>query len=79
MSEDKITRTSTIDFKVHLNQERMPLQIDWDATDSPLEGRKDCKAILLSIWDGEAKQALRIDLWTKEMQVDEMQHFVFQT
>ena len=30
-------------------------------------------------WDGAEKTALRIDLWTKEMMVDEMTDFFYQT
>jgi len=78
-SETTISRTSEVSIKVHLNEHNLPLEMDWDATDSPIEGRKNCKAMLLSMWDGEAKNALRIDLWTKEMRVDEMEHFFFQT
>ena len=71
--------TSTLDFRIHLDEQNIPETIDWDATQSPVSGRKDCKAMLVSLWDGEAKQALRIDLWTKEMEVGEMNHFFFQT
>ena len=31
------------------------------------------------LWDGTEKTALRIDLWTKKMMVDEMNDFFFQT
>lgn len=75
----KIKRTTSIDIKVHLDEQSLPIGMDWDATDSPIKARKDCKAILLSMWDGEAKNALKIDLWTKEMEVNEMNHFFFQT
>mgnify|MGYP003503195955 FL=1 len=34
---------------------------------------------MLSFWDGAEKTALRIDLWTKDMMVDEMADFFFQT
>jgi gliding motility-associated protein GldC len=35
--------------------------------------------MMLSLWDGEDKSAMRIDLWTKEMMVDEMADFYYQT
>jgi gliding motility-associated protein GldC len=35
--------------------------------------------MMLSFWDGEEKTALRIDLWTKDMMVDEMADFFYQT
>ncbi len=34
---------------------------------------------MLAFWDGADKTALRIDLWTKEMMVDEMADFFYQT
>ena len=37
------------------------------------------KAILLSFWDSKKKETLKMDLWTKEMPVDEMKSFVLQT
>lgn len=34
---------------------------------------------MLAFWDGSEKTALRIDLWTKDMMMDEMADFYFQT
>jgi gliding motility-associated protein GldC len=34
---------------------------------------------MISVWDGNEKVAKRVDLWTKEMMVDEMKYFHFQT
>ena len=34
---------------------------------------------MLAFWDGADKSALRIDLWTKEMMIDEMGDFYYQT
>jgi gliding motility-associated protein GldC len=35
--------------------------------------------VLLSVWDHQAQEALRIDLWTKDMPLDEMNVFFHQT
>ena len=40
---------------------------------------EEAKALLLSIWDSNAQETLRIDLWTKDMPVDEMKKFFHQT
>ena len=53
--------------------------MDWSATGSNAEDPKPAKGMLLSLWDGTEKTALRIDLWTKKMMVDEMNDFFFQT
>lgn len=80
MSEEKkIVKTSEINFKVHLAEDKIPETIEWSATDSPIENAQDAKAIALAIWDGNRKESFRIDLWTRTMSIEEMNHFFFQT
>jgi gliding motility-associated protein GldC len=40
--------------------------------------KQKAKALCLAFWDGADKSALRIDLWTKDMMVDEMGDFFYQ-
>jgi gliding motility-associated protein GldC len=68
-----------ININVHLDNEHMPEHIEWNASDSAEANPQQAKAVLLSLWDGSEKTALRIDLWTKKMMVDEMNDFFFQT
>jgi gliding motility-associated protein GldC len=35
--------------------------------------------MLLAIWDGKNQETLRMDLWVKEMPVDQMKMFFHQT
>ena len=70
---------STITIDVTLDQSRMPEEIEWSATESSMNEARKAKAMILSFWDGEDKSALRIDLWTRKMMVDEMADFFFQT
>jgi gliding motility-associated protein GldC len=72
-------KTSTITIDVHLNENKVPEAITWNASDSTIEQSQRAKAMMLSFWDGAEKTALRIDLWTKEMMVDEMADFFYQT
>jgi gliding motility-associated protein GldC len=53
--------------------------IRWQADDAPETGEQVAKAMVLALWDAEARNALRIDLWTKEMTVQDMNDFFFQT
>ncbi len=62
-----------------LDEQKMPESIGWNATETSSEDLRKVKAMFLSFWDGDDKAALRIDLWTKEMMVDEMADFFFQT
>ena len=70
---------STITIDVTLDQNRVPENISWNATESSADAARKAKAMMLSFWDGADKTALRVDLWTKEMMVDEMADFFYQT
>lgn len=69
---------STITIDVHLDKNKIPEQIIWNASDSSAEPAQKAKAMFLSFWDGADKTAMRIDLWTKDMMVDEMGDFFYQ-
>ena len=71
--------TSSINIDVTLDKDRIPEDIRWNATDSRTENARKAKAMMLAFWDGADKTALRIDLWTKDMMVDEMADFFYQT
>jgi len=68
-----------ITLKVGLDQQGMPEEIQWKATGSGMENVNHSKAFLLSIWDKKDQTSLRIDLWTKDMLVDEMKQFFYET
>ena len=40
--------------------------------------KQETKATMISVWDDKKMEALRIDLWTKEMPVDQMKMFLHQ-
>ena len=70
---------STITIDVELDENRVPDNIQWQATESTASHPQQAKAFMLSLWDGADKAALRIDLWTQKMMVDEMADFYYQT
>lgn len=70
---------SNIKIDVVLGEDKIPEAITWSASASTADEEQKAKAIMLSFWDGSEKAALRIDLWTKEMMVDEMADFYYQT
>ena|ERR1700738_5032031 len=72
-------RQSSINIEVLLDADRVPEQISWNATDTTAESARKAKAMMLAFWDGADKTAMRIDLWTKDMMVDEMADFFYQT
>lgn len=73
---DKIT--SEIKFLVELDENRVPEKLMWTAQDGGVDA-EEAKALMLSIWDSKTQETLRIDLWTKDMPVDEMKQFFHQT
>lgn len=70
---------STITLDVQLSADKMPESITWSATQSDANKPQDARAMLLGLWDAQEKSALRIDIWTTKMMMDEMNDFFFQT
>lgn len=68
-------KASEINFKVELDQNNIPEKIWWDATEKPEPGFSETKSISISLWDHVQKNTMRIDLWSKEMPVEEMRRF----
>ncbi len=76
--EDKIVKTSEISIKVGLNENNLPIGMKWTAEDGNMNDAP-AKAMLLSLWDPKEMSAMKIDLWTKDMSVEEMKQFFHQT
>ena len=72
-------KKSDIRLTVHLDQTNTPEAIHWEADDAPEPGEQAAQAMLLALWDADSRTAMRIDLWTKDMSVDDMNDFFFQT
>jgi gliding motility-associated protein GldC len=73
------SKTSDIIISVSLNEEKHPVAIQWHAEDSGTEGLRNSKAVMLSLFDQKEQTTMRIDLWTMEMMVEEMQLFFYET
>ena len=70
--------TSKIELNVELDENRIPEKLHWTAQDGGITN-EEAKAMMLAVWDAKAQETLRIDLWTKDMPVDEMKVFFHQT
>ncbi|MHA8049800.1 gliding motility protein GldC [Aquirufa sp. ROCK-SH2] len=68
-------KQSEINFKITLDDQNIPEQISWSATDNPNEGIEETKAILVATWDPYHKGTLTLPLWTKDMEVLDMKRF----
>ena len=71
-------RTSEIKLAVRMNNEGIQ-GIEWEADEAPEPGKQQAKAMILALWDPKTRNSLRIDLWTQDMSVDDMNDFFFQT
>ena len=69
MSENIIT------IKVSTDENHVPTDIIWSAEGGDIKSRQ-AKAMSLSMWDEKDRTSMNMDLWTKDMSVDEMKRFI---
>jgi len=70
---------SIIKVEVELDESKQPKRIDWTANSPDGDQTRESKAMLLSFFDKETLETFKIDLWTTNMQVAEMDRFMFHT
>lgn len=70
--------TSEIKVVIELDENRVPDKLIWSASDGGVEA-EEAKAFMLSVWNSKEKSTKCIELWTKDMPVDEMKIFFHQT
>ena len=68
-------KKSEINFTIDLDKDNIPEKIQWKASDSEQKENLDTDAISVALWDNKQKNTMRIDLWTKDMPIDEMKRF----
>lgn len=68
-------KKSHINFTVELDDKDIPEKITWSASDKPDGEMTETKSMSISLWDQVQKNTMRIDLWSKDMPVDEMKRF----
>lgn len=72
-------KKSEIKIAISLDENKLPNKIEWQADDDSQNKLNESKAILLSLFEKDSLETVRIDLWTTEMKVNEMDRFFFQT
>lgn len=78
MEDLKIKKSSSITINVGMNENHIPVRMMWSADDANIENRETA-AMFLALWDQQEKNTMKMDLWVKEMTVDEMKQFFHQT
>lgn len=72
-------KVKEISIKVELDVNNLPETIKWSASDSPKKEAMEAKCMMLSFWDKNESNTLKIDLWVKDMPVEEMHTHYLQT
>jgi gliding motility-associated protein GldC len=73
-----MAKTSSINIQVNLDDKNVPDRIKWNSSDGG-NVDEESKGMLLALFDKKSLDTVKIDIWTKEMQVVEMDRFFFQT
>jgi gliding motility-associated protein GldC len=71
-----MNKKSEIHITVELNENKLPVKMNWTSTENNESG--ECKSFFLAMWDAKEQTSLHLNLWTKDMNVDEMRQFVHQ-
>jgi len=75
---DEIVKKSEIKVNIGLNENKLPLEMKWTASDGNIVDQ-EAKAMFLSLWNPNEKNTMKIDLWTKDLTIDDMKQFFHQT
>ncbi len=75
----KNMKKAEIKLTIELDENNVPENITWESTDTENKEALAVKSMMLALWDHNFKNSLRIDLWTKDMPVDEMKRFFYET
>jgi gliding motility-associated protein GldC len=68
--------TKEIKFTIRVDEQNLPRPIEWEATDAG-KGKMKCNSVKIYLWDNEAQNSMHIDLWTKDMLVQQMNvHYI---
>lgn len=72
-------KKAEIKLTIDLDENNVPESITWESTDAQNKEALPVKSIMLALWDHNYGNTLRIDLWTKDMAVDDMKRFFYET
>ncbi|MEO6131437.1 MAG: gliding motility protein GldC [Saprospiraceae bacterium] len=69
--------SSEIIVRIHLDANKVPESIEWQASDTDQKHPAESKSVFLSLLDKDTLDTSTLFLWTKECQVAEMDRNVF--
>jgi len=71
-----VSRTAVIEVEVTLNEQQLPIRMQWSATDSSMNGPRQCAVANVTLWDAECKSLSAIGLWTLDCRLEDMYSFI---
>jgi len=74
-----MAQQSEIKFKITLDDQKIPEKLEWNASESDVNGFSECKTVMITLWDATERATMSIDLWTKDMMIDDMNILFHQT
>jgi gliding motility-associated protein GldC len=77
-SRSAAPRTAEIRLTVDLDADNVATRIQWQAAEAPGGGPAACQSMMLSLWDSDRKATAAIDLWTRDMTIEDMNVFFYQ-
>jgi gliding motility-associated protein GldC len=72
-------REKEVKIKLSLDDNDIPSKMWWSSTDDKKDSAPEMKAMFLSMFDKDTKDTLKLDLWTKDFQMNEMDRFIYHT
>ena len=71
-------KKSRLEFNIELDVNQVPEKITMDSSDSQID-ELEIKSLMVSAWDSKKRESLTIDLWTKDMMINDMYIMYHQT
>lgn len=70
--------TKKIHLHVGLDEKKLPRKIQWEAEETG-DGLQEAKAFLLALFDRNRRETLKIDMWTTDLEIREMDFLMYNT
>ncbi|MFL2571249.1 MAG: gliding motility protein GldC [Parvicellaceae bacterium] len=74
-----MSEKSNLNIVFDLDENQVPEKISWESINSDEKVQHEAKAAFLSFWDKKDDNAMSLNLWTKDISIEEMSKFYFQT
>ncbi len=75
-NKEKLNHRLTVD--VAMDENMIPEEIVWKSNDQQNSSEEKASAALIYFWNKTKNETFNLDLWTKEMSIEEMNKMMFQ-